>query len=195
MSLCVFEHCDREGGHLELNFTADSTGQTFVANVKMCTECYETLWAVKRNTGELPTCDILFSTAYESVDFGNSKLTARVQSMRCIEERSATMQQHELWAKTINSKAFENLLRALDGKRTDEFTLGDARKVVEPLDRFFSALDFMTWRNNAYHAGILIDTDDDTLFFDENRLAEVRALPVSKAGWITVDCCFDDCKG
>ena len=89
MSQCVFEHCDREGGHLTINFTADSTGTAFVANVKMCPECYETLWAVKRNTGELPRCDILFSTAYESVDFGNSKLTAQVQSMRRIEVSDA----------------------------------------------------------------------------------------------------------
>ena len=77
----------------------------------------------------------------------------------------------------------------------DRFLYQMPREAVQSEDKYFSALDFWTWTNNAYHAGILIDTDNETLFFDENRLEQVRALPVSKGGWITVECCFDVCKG
>ena len=105
------------------------------------------------------------------------------------------MHEHELWADTVNSKAFETLLTALDGKRAGEFSLGDAREAVQCEDPYFSALDFWTWQNNAYHAGILKDGTDGMYFLDTERLAEVRALPVSKDGWITVECCFDECNG
>lgn len=105
------------------------------------------------------------------------------------------MQQHELWAGTIKSKSFEIFLKALDGARAGEFSLAKARAVVQRENRFFSALDFWTWQNNAYHAGIITEEADGTLRLDSERLAEVRAMPVSKAGWITIDCCFQECKG
>lgn len=103
--------------------------------------------------------------------------------------------QHELWAKTIHGDVLETLLDGLDGKRADQYTLGDAREAVQSIDPYFSALDFMTMRNNAYHAGIIVDGEDGKYLVDRERLAEVRGLPIGKDGFIRVDCCFSECKG
>ena len=86
MSQCVFENCEREGGQLKIKFTGEQTGERFVANVKMCLECYETLWAVKKNTGQLPRCDIEYSTKYTGVAFEGVSRTARVTTMRKLPE-------------------------------------------------------------------------------------------------------------
>ena len=82
MSTCVFENCEQEGGKLTFDFSADETGERYRAKTTMCTDCYNALKAVKGNTGQLPKCDIRFTTQHVSVDFLDPVKWASIESMR-----------------------------------------------------------------------------------------------------------------
>jgi len=85
MSTCVFEHCEQEGGKLTFDFSADNTGQRYRTRTHLCMDCYNALRAVKGNTGQLPKCDIEFTTDHISVDFLDPVNWATIQSMRFAE--------------------------------------------------------------------------------------------------------------
>lgn len=73
---CIVEHCEAEGGRLDINFQTQTDGK-YHAKVLMCMACWQHL---REHKGD---CDVLYTPAYVSVvDFDFNKRMANVHSIR-----------------------------------------------------------------------------------------------------------------
>ena len=84
MAKCVFEHCNAEGGRIQINFTTEDDEKRY-ANVSMCLDCHATLRANKKG-GIENSCTVSWREPYKhwlEVDFSylDGKKMAEVVSL------------------------------------------------------------------------------------------------------------------
>lgn len=104
------------------------------------------------------------------------------------------MKQHNLWVPTLKSNWFRDMMQFLDGTRGD-VPLGAIRDHIGR-EANLGPLEFMTARNNAFHAGILQEDTSGVVHFNADVLDTIiaRADAEGSTGNISVECVEPDCK-
>ena len=85
MAECILEHCEQEGGHLEINFTVDATQTQYRSDVSMCPECWQRMRDAKRQG--INKYDVLYRKSHTAVDFDGVDNRVNVKAIRFQEVR------------------------------------------------------------------------------------------------------------